>query len=54
MTQIEYGVCMGVDEICIGIYQADGEDENGGFHMVTLGFIFFTVDFYIYQNSEEE
>lgn len=32
-----------VDEISIGINMAYGEDENGQFHLIELGFLIFSV-----------
>ena len=36
------------DEISFGIFMSYGEDENGQFHMVTLGFILFEIEFIRY------
>jgi hypothetical protein len=36
------------DEIEIGLFMAYGEDEIGQFHMVTIGFIIFSISFIKY------
>lgn len=48
----EISPCVSVKEACFGIYQCYGDDEIGVFHMISLGFIFFTVTFYVYKQEE--
>lgn len=36
------------DEIEIGLSMNYGKDDNGDFHMITLGFIFFSISFIRY------
>jgi len=36
------------DEIEIGLFMAYGEDDKGTFHMVTIGFIIFSISFIRY------
>ena len=37
-----------LDEIDFGLHMAYGEDENGSFHMITLGFIICSLNFIKY------
>jgi len=45
--KIEFSFC-DIDEISFGIFMAYGNDEIGDFHMITLGFIIFQIDFIRY------
>ena len=53
MTLVEWYFFTRLGDISIGLWQADGEGENGVFHMVSLGVVFFSVTFYIYQKPSE-
>lgn len=37
-----------LDQFMIGIQMAYGEDEEGSFHMLELGFLFFSITIYKY------
>lgn len=37
-----------LDETTLGINAAYGEDEHGEFHMTTIGFLFFGINFIKY------
>lgn len=45
--KIEVHFC-NFDEISLGLFMANGEDENGQFHMVTFGFLVFEINFLKY------
>jgi len=49
---IETNFC-GIDEISFGIFMAYGDDDNGDFHITTLGFIFFEIVMINYINSDD-
>jgi len=37
-----------IDELSLGLFMANGEDEIGQFKMLTFGFIFFEINFINY------
>ncbi len=41
-TKIEFGVCS-LDELSLGFHLQYGEDEDGSFHMLTIGFLLFWI-----------
>ncbi len=43
------GVFNGPDEMDIGFHMYYGSDENGDFHAMTLGLLFFSITFYRYE-----
>lgn len=48
--KIEGNFC-DIDELTFGVFAAYGEDELGSFHMVTIGIIFFEVNFIKYKKE---
>lgn len=34
----------------LGIFSAEGEDEIGEFNNLTIGFLLFSIDIYLYRN----
>lgn len=44
---IEFNLCS-LDNFLIGIMSASGEDDNGSFVMLSIGFGIFEVSLYIY------
>ena len=42
------GHILAIDELCLGFYMAYGGDEDGEFHMLTIGLLIFQVSFYRY------
>ena len=45
--KIEGNFC-DIDELTIGLMMAYGEDENGQFHMTTIGLLIFEINFIRY------
>ncbi len=45
--KIEFSVC-DLDDFLLGIISCVGEDEDGPFKMVSVGILFFQVDFITY------
>jgi len=45
--KIEANFC-DVDELTLGLFMAYGEDEDGSFHMVTIGLLIFEINFIRY------
>lgn len=43
------GGFLALDELSLGIFMCHGEDELGEFHMTTIGFLFFNIEFLIYK-----
>jgi len=37
-----------LDSFALGIFAAAGEDDNGEFRMLTLGFLLFSIDIFVY------
>lgn len=46
--KVEFSFC-DIDEISLGIFMMYGDDENGIFHLISLGFLFFVIDIYRYK-----
>jgi len=42
------GTLSELDQFMLGIQMAYGEDERGSFHMIELGFLFFSITIYKY------
>lgn len=36
------------EEVSIGIFQSDGQDEHGEFHQLSIELIFISIDFVFY------
>ena len=45
--KIEFNL-ISIDSFALGIFSAGGEDEDGEFKMLTLGFLLFSIDIFIY------
>ena len=41
--KVEGNFCR-LDELTLGLFMAYGEDENGKFHMTTIGFFIFEIN----------
>ena len=37
-----------IDEFTLGLFSANGEDENGQFFILTIGFLLFQIEFLHY------
>jgi hypothetical protein len=37
-----------LNNFSFGIFTAEGEDDNGEFQMLTLGFLLFSIDIFVY------
>lgn len=40
-----------IDELCIGIFLANGEDDIGQFHMTIIGFLLFSINIFKYKKQ---
>ncbi len=40
-----------VDELSLGFYLCKGEDDFGEFKMLSVGFLFFSIEFIIYKSE---
>jgi hypothetical protein len=45
--RIEFSL-ISLDSFSLGIFTATGEDDNGEFKMLTLGFLLFSIDIFVY------
>jgi hypothetical protein len=45
--RIEFSL-ISLDNFSLGIFTAAGEDDNGEFKMLTLGFLLFSIDIFVY------
>ncbi len=39
-----------IDELSIGLFMANGEDDMGSFHMTTIGFVLIEINFIYYKS----
>jgi hypothetical protein len=47
------GQFLELDELCLGFYLANGEDEIGNqIHITTIGFLIFSLELVIYKNND--
>jgi hypothetical protein len=37
-----------IDSFALGIFTSEGEDDHGKFKMLTLGFLLFSIDIFVY------
>jgi len=45
--KVEFSL-ISLESMSVGLFTAAGEDEHGEFRMLTLGFLLFSVDLFIY------
>lgn len=48
--EVEIALCE-LDELSLGVFMANGEDDIGEFHMTTIGFLLLEVNFIRYKRS---